>query len=197
MKNSLIAKIIIVIGVCALIAGGIVFFADRTDTSTKNQEDEKKLCMDDYENQDFKTVSIEHEGKTIELDFLNCTEETTTDKGKKYISAADLFTMELWIEESSSTSDYAKIVLEEYTKEPKYPPYKIIERTATTESNINYNIVVAYESDIESKLVQTEIFNMIFPIDENNVLHVRITYTQGELEDGFFDAIANSLTITE
>lgn len=200
--------VIIILGCCLLIIGGGLYFKNNIKDSKDNGQqnggennngqgssEEEKTCDYAIQNGLFQTLSLEYNERNINFKFLKCVKEKNTGSktNKKYQSSDGSCEVNLTIVEEPSELYYKKVKTS--YKENKLN-YSIKDQKVVTFEGIVYYVIKANEIN-DNDNVKSQDYNIIYPIDKENSINIQIVYKLGKIDDGFFTAIENSITITD
>ena len=188
-----LTHLLLIIGIIFIILGSSILLINYSDDdATKKEQTALSICKTGLEEN--KTININEEinNLTINFDFLECVSKsaqeenlyTSNDEGLKVL----LSTNNINIEQQSD------ILFYNYNLNDNYPSYYLFKENLANTEKTPYIVVYASKVDDKNNVLVTE-YNIVYPIDNDNSLVIKIEDRYNIFSLSNIEDIANSIII--
>lgn len=188
-----LTHLLLIIGIVFIILGSSILLINYSDDdATKKEQTALSICKTGLEGN--KTININEEinNLTINFDFLECVSKsaqeenlyTSNDEGLKVL----LSTNNINIEQQSD------ILFYNYNLDDNYPSYYLFKENLANTEKTPYIVVYASKVDDKNNVLVTE-YNIVYPIDNDNSLVIKIEDRYNIFSLSNIEDIANSIII--
>lgn len=188
-----LTHLLLIIGIVFIILGSSILLINYSDDdATKKEQTALSICKTGLEEN--KTININEEinNLTINFDFLECVSKSaqeenlysSNDEGLKVL----LSTNNINIEQQSD------ILFYNYNLDDNYPSYYLFKENLANTEKTPYIVVYASKVDDKNNVLVTE-YNIVYPIDNDNSLVIKIEDRYNIFSLSNIEDIANSIII--
>lgn len=188
-----LTHLLLIIGIVFIILGSSLLVINYSDNNaTKKEQTALSICKTDLEGN--KTININEEinNLTINFDFLECVNKnnqeeslyTSNDEGLKVLLSTNNINIE----------QQADILFYNYNLDDNYPSYYLFKENLANTEKTPYIVVYASKVDDKNNVLVTE-YNIVYPIDNDNSLVIKIEDRYNIFSLSNIEDIANSIII--
>lgn len=203
MKKNIISKVLCVLGIILVFAGVIINSDKQENKDDKsdgnaitNIDKEKTNCKEAFDNNQYKMQSLDSENRTVTFSLLDCVSEVSSDEYVgSYESNEKDYNINLLFR-NTDINNLADIVFYNYSIKENYPDYYLFSKDKKNINGIDYKLILAKEVDADGTVLYNY-FDIIYPIDNNNSLNLKLRISSNLFEnEEFIEKVANSIIVT-
>lgn len=188
-----LTHLLLIIGIVFIILGSSLLVINYSDNNaTKKEQTALSICQTDLEKNKIININEEINNLTINFDFLECVNKnnqeeslyTSNDEGLKVLLSTNNINIE----------QQADILFYNYNLDDNYPSYYLFKENLANTEKTPYIVVYASKVDDKNNVLVTE-YNIVYPIDNDNSLVIKIEDRYNIFSLSNIEDIANSIII--
>lgn len=188
-----LTHLLLIIGIVFIILGSSILLINYSDDdATKKEQTALSICKTGLEEN--KTININEEinNLTINFDFLECVSKSAQEEN--LYSSNDEGLKVLLSTNNINTEQQADILFYNYNLDDNYPSYYLFKENLANTEKTPYIVVYASKVDDKNNVLVTE-YNIVYPIDNDNSLVIKIEDRYNIFSLSNIEDIANSIII--
>ncbi len=185
--------LLLIIGIVFIILGSSILLINYSDDdATKKEQTALSICKTGLEGN--KTININEEinNLTINFDFLECVSKSAQEEN--LYSSNDEGLKVLLSTNNINIEQQADILFYNYNLDDNYPSYYLFKENLANTEKTPYIVVYASKVDDKNNVLVTE-YNIVYPIDNDNSLVIKIEDRYNIFSLSNIEDIANSIII--
>lgn len=188
-----LTHLLLIIGIVFIILGSSILLINYSDDdATKKEQTALSICKTGLEGN--KTININEEinNLTINFDFLECVSKSAQEEN--LYSSNDEGLKVLLSTNNINIEQQADILFYNYNLDDNYPSYYLFKENLANTEKTPYIVVYASKVDDKNNVLVTE-YNIVYPIDNDNSLVIKIEDRYNIFSLSNIEDIANSIII--
>ena len=188
-----LTHLLLIIGIVFIILGSSILLINYSDDdATKKEQTALSICKTGLEGN--KTININEEinNLTINFDFLECVSKSAQEEN--LYSSNDEGLKVLLSTNNINIEQQADILFYNYNLDDNYPSYYLFKENLANIEKTPYIVVYASKVDDKNNVLVTE-YNIVYPIDNDNSLVIKIEDRYNIFSLSNIEDIANSIII--
>lgn len=188
-----LTHLLLIIGIVFIILGSSILLINYSDDdATKKEQTALSICKTGLEEN--KTININEEinNLTINFDFLECVSKSAQEEN--LYSSNDEGLKVLLSTNNINIEQQADILFYNYNLDDNYPSYYLFKENLANTEKTPYIVVYASKVDDKNNVLVTE-YNIVYPIDNDNSLVIKIEDRYNIFSLSNIEDIANSIII--